>query len=123
MKAEYTEEHYRVDFETAKLLKETGFDLLCNSNFNKNRGSNNSVICRNSDTVTFYSAPLISVVLEWLKDLAYRKGYRGDGVAVFHNGTWIKISNKETGSERKDNLLFIQSCCNHLVNRVETTNK
>lgn len=118
MNEKLTEQYYRCDFETSKLLKEAGFDLpttafyqwpdykLCYHEHN---------ITRNG-TSTCISAPLISVAKEW----CYEKGYAHevDGVKGFEiydkTENLIGIYPQHYASKETD-IHFIQTCCKHII--------
>lgn len=125
MESKYSERYWRVDFESAKLLKQAGFMETCEmywydnvpikvTNTNKGMPSNKA------------SAPLIAVALEWCKD----KGYFAEQMDYI----WAVIGHKEFGgtfniqsfdtceesfpkTEREQSLLFIQTVCNHLISK------
>lgn len=82
---EYKKEGQYVSFETAKLAKEVGFDLLCKRHFR-----NESITCKcnvpsNSNTIEGeYSQPTQTVLNDWLREKYFTK------VGVYSIGSCYK---------------------------------
>ncbi len=135
MKETLTEQYCRTDFETSKLVKQAGFDLPCVAftfvdGLNENRIFYGSPINHNADQSPFepkISIPLISIVLEWLKDKGYYVDYQvylddDDSGAMgmyhcnFYHGAEL-LAEKFFQNERQEQFDFIRTVCNHILTK------
>jgi hypothetical protein len=119
----YDEAYYRVDFETAKLLKQAGFGGKTNAFYqspNYELEYHEATVDRNI-TTTATSAPLIAVALEWLKEKGYKWRTNHGGLIVCNGSDVANISKlmekiyDKPNYGRNLNLLFITTCCKHLI--------
>ena len=63
-----TQEDY-VSFETAKLLKEKGFDVYVSSFYNNEGGFNRKEADWNWNNGPYYSAPTLQMAMKWLREV------------------------------------------------------
>lgn len=80
-----------VEFETAKLAKEVGFDELCSTWFDKNgRSEEYTVLGKNSQgMIAFYTRPTQSLLQRWLREV-----HNIIIVIYYEDNTWCtEISN------------------------------
>lgn len=75
------------DFETAKLLKEKGFDENCAALYDLRTGEINQqgvgYVFNNSQWENFITAPTLQMAMKWLREV------HNLTVDVFHCGNWI----------------------------------
>lgn len=131
----YDEQYHRVDIDTARLLKDAGFNLVCYAMYleEDNSFQHNEEGCENSNETEYdfyYStAPLIDVVLFWLGELGYKYEQLDYILAVIGTkefGGTFNVKSFDTYEEsfprnqRDFNLLFISTCLQHII---ETQNK
>ncbi len=127
---QYNEKYYRVLFETAKLVKQAGFDELTNAKYTSEGWYSESCICRNSKEASFYSAPLIDVAMHWLKEKGYWIHFTDNPLPAM-DGQYAEayfvldcegISDTKTYKTKRDlELDFISSCCNHIITELQST--
>ena len=119
----YDEAYYRVSFETAKLLKQAGFDKPISNYYNPAGnlsvildGNNHMSVRSNSQFLYACSAPLIEVAKEW----CYQKGYAHevDGIKGFeiydNTQNLIGIYPQHFASKETD-IHFIKTACTHII--------
>lgn len=107
------EQYYRVDFETAKLLKEAGFEVKCTAYYELVDKYYWGVVANNNHNFhpKRISAPLISVAYQWCRDKGYGHNYMGD-LLFKRNKTGVSmLQNADT----RENISFITACCTHLI--------
>lgn len=121
------EAYYRPTLEICKLLKDAGFIGKTQSFYSK---SGEYIVGSDTDWNEFtddYSAPLITIVLVWLKELGY---YLNVGLEVIKRGEHrfadefispnIAKGLDVTKDERLINMLFIAACCKHRIETLKT---
>ncbi len=134
MESKYSEQYWRVDFETAKLLKQAGFDIFCNgfyerSNYfvEQNLTNFNGI----SGEPILHSAPLIDVALEWLKQKGYKMQVGLEQADINPNERRIELRLMLNGAvimqptwyfpqgtdKRESNLAYIAHACTHLISK------
>jgi hypothetical protein len=117
----FDEQYYRVDFELSQLLKQANFKEKVSGWYNWQG------ILHHSEPKDFnhfedsYSAPLIAIALEWVKEKGYFNWTDND---VPHNTIWcsvhygneyLEISKyKEFTTERERDLFVITTALTHL---------
>jgi hypothetical protein len=121
----FDEQYYRVDFETAKLLKDAGFNTPVGGIASRNT-VRHATECINHNYYTAnyiqnYSAPLIAIALEWIKEKGYFNWTDNDvppGIiwANVHYGKDLLSVSKYTefNNERDRDLFIIINACTHL---------
>ena len=97
-----------VSFETAKLLKEKGFDCECRAYYTNSvvigeelHLSRNEPYDYNNGIYPSYSAPTLQVAMKWLREthniyIAVNITY-SENPKIFHPDYYVSISNTKTG--------------------------
>lgn len=130
MNEKLTEQYYRCDFETSKLLKEAGFDEKCTAHYDISDGYYWG-IATNSNHNYFErkcSAPLISVAKEWLNEKGYDVQttlHHEDKSAEKYFMLRLRLNNQiilfdawylhKDVTQKDFDLNFIQTCCKHII--------
>jgi hypothetical protein len=124
------EQYYRVDFESAKLLKDAGFDAPTHSFYNPTYIETNNCLLYpfqggNIDNWNkeshLLSAPLIDIALVWCYEKDYFMQISTDYVVIWADFKTMRNRVKQIktdeslGTMRDINLLFIQACCEHQI--------
>lgn len=128
MNEKLTEEYWRVDFDTAKLLKEAGFDKIALAYYQENNGyfwSWANPLNHNKQYQRL-SAPLISVAFEWCYELGYRCYLKQEKNSTRFT---LKLGSKQLDEQynftselyfgRSYDLAFIQACCKHRIEQLK----
>lgn len=124
----YSEATYRVSFDIAKLLKQAGFKELVHAYYNEyailKKGPdlriNGTAQNFNLSSVEFFSAPLISIALEWVKELGYSDEWMEYYYSVLYNNEDVYTTNEIPFSPidngREYLLFFLKTALNHYIN-------
>jgi hypothetical protein len=117
----FDEQYWRTDFEVSKLLKQAGFDKRVNAVYDSVGNLSNHEGTKALAFKNIYSAPLIAIALEWVKEKGYFNWTDND---VPHNTIWCSVhfgneylelsKYKEFTSEREKDLFVITTACTHL---------
>lgn len=132
MKEKLTEHYYRCDFETSKLLKEAGFNGATFAFYNPTYTEVNNILLYpynggnldnwNKET-HLISAPLISVAIEWCKELGYADGCFDYMYVITYKGKTLKAVDMSTPEypeqDRQQLFYFIQACCKHRIEQLK----
>mgnify|MGYP007071608605 CR=1 FL=1 len=125
----YSEATYRVSFDIAKLLKQAGFKELVHAYYNEyailKKGPdlriNGTAQNFNLSSVEFFSAPLISIALEWVKELGYELDMIDQYLTLRLNGLDISTSDDYYFSpiedKRECDLFFLKTAITHHFNK------
>jgi hypothetical protein len=121
MESKYSEQYYRVDFDTAKLLKQAGFDSATHSFYNPTYKETNNCLLYpfvggNIDNWNkekhLISAPLIAIAKTWCEE----KGYKHHALTAYSTNTdWSKNFVCNYTDNREVDIAFISTVCNHLI--------
>lgn len=133
MNEKLTEEYWRVSFDTAKLLKEAAFDCEVHcytwpDGLNEDKTFySNKALNYNADPEKPFepriSIPLISVAVEWCKDLGYADGCFDYMYVITYKGKTLKAVDMSTPEypeqDRQQLFYFIQACCKHRIEQLK----
>lgn len=123
----YSEKSQRVDFEISKLMKQAGFDkpvIACWYEYQqlelepdfKYSAFEYNYNCE----ISTFSAPLISIALEWVKELGYELDMIVQYLTLRLNGLDISTSDDYYFSpiedKRECDLLFLKTALTHHLN-------
>lgn len=113
-----TEQDYRVTFEVAKLMKQAGFNWLCNSKYS-NGIPHEGLLFRNTNISDDIARPLTPMALDWAESLGYKKRYDLGEWA----GDFLMIIDKigevyypEHYSDKEVDMAYLTAVCNHIIN-------
>lgn len=95
-----TQEDY-VSFETAKLLKEKGFDVYVSSFYNNEGGFNRKEADWNWNNGPYYSAPTLQMAMKWLRKIHhyYIQVMLDSWACGGHSGYYVVIQKTDSDFE------------------------